>query len=92
MCEVAGECLPVVPANEQQWERETVMTETAKTSIRQRSLLHLAEVKDQLAAKYARLAKSVSSKVRRRIYLNRVKKFTLQARNARIMAERVSQG
>jgi len=58
-----------------------------KLSRRQRSLVHLAEVKEQLAAKYARLAKSVSSRVRQRIYLNRVKKLSLQAKNARIMAE-----
>jgi uncharacterized protein YllA (UPF0747 family) len=58
-----------------------------KRNLRQRSLIHLAEVKEQAAAKYARLAKSVSSRVRRRIYLNRVKKLTLQAKNARILAD-----
>lgn len=57
-------------------------------NLRQRSLIHLAEVKEQLAAKYARLAKSVSSRVRQRIYLNRVKKLSLQAKNARILADR----
>jgi hypothetical protein len=58
-----------------------------KRNLKQRSLIHLAEVKEQAAAKYARLAKSVSSRVRRRLYLNRVKKLTLQAKNARILAE-----
>ncbi|MGQ9505744.1 MAG: hypothetical protein ACUVQG_13035 [Thermogutta sp.] len=56
-------------------------------NLRQRSLIHLAEVKEQLAAKYSRLAKSVSSRVRRQIYLNRVKKLSLQAKNARILAD-----
>lgn len=58
-----------------------------KLNSKGRMLLHLAQVKEQLAAKYARLAKTVSSRVRRRIYLNRVKKLTLQAKNARILAE-----
>ncbi|MGB4727358.1 MAG: hypothetical protein WBH86_08130 [Thermogutta sp.] len=58
-----------------------------KLNSKGRMLLHLAEVKEQLAAKYARLAKTVSSRVRRQIYLNRVKKLTLQAKNARILAE-----
>ncbi|MEJ5339927.1 MAG: hypothetical protein WHT09_00040 [Thermogutta sp.] len=55
-------------------------------NIKQRQLLRIAQVKEKLAEKYARLAKTVSSKVRRRIYLNRVKKYTLQANNARILA------
>lgn len=59
-----------------------------KRNLRQRSLINLAEVKEQLAAKYARLAKGVSSRVRRQIYLNRVKKLSLQAKNARILADR----
>lgn len=64
-------------------------TETVKKgNIKQRNLLRIAEIKEKLAQKYARLAKTVSSKVRRRIYLNRVKKYTLQAKNARILASR----
>lgn len=59
-----------------------------KLNIKRRNLLRLAEIKERLAEKYARLAKTVSSKVRRRLYLNRVRKYTLQAKNARILASR----
>ncbi len=43
----------------------------------------LAEVKQALADKYMRLAKSVSSKVRRKIYLNRAESYRHQAEDAR---------
>ncbi len=43
----------------------------------------LAEVKQALADKYMRLSKSVSSKVRRKVYLNRAESYRNQAADAR---------